>query len=84
MISDNNIRWGILGTGGMAHNFAEALMEVEDAQLIAIASRSQSSAEQFGDQFSIPLRYAGYRFACGRNRQVEQVWGDQAYEGLAK
>jgi peptide-methionine (S)-S-oxide reductase len=31
-----------------------------------------------------PLRYAGYRFACGRNRQVEQVWGDQAYEGLAK
>lgn len=31
-----------------------------------------------------PLRYTGYRFACGRNRQVEQVWGDQAYKGLAK
>lgn len=29
-----------------------------------------------------PLRYAGYRFACGRNRQVEKVWGDQAYRGL--
>ena len=73
MISDNNIRWGILGTGGMAHNFAEALMEVEDAQLIAIASRSQSSAEQFGDQFSIPLRYAGYEKLITGN-EVEVVY----------
>ncbi len=29
-----------------------------------------------------PLRYTAYRFACGRNRQVERVWGDEAYRGI--
>lgn len=29
-----------------------------------------------------PLRYNYYRRACGRNADVEQVWGDMAYEGL--
>lgn len=30
------------------------------------------------------LRYTGYRFACGRDRRVHQVWGDAAYAGLDK
>jgi peptide-methionine (S)-S-oxide reductase len=30
------------------------------------------------------FRYTGYRFACGRDRRVEQVWGDEAYRGIAK
>jgi len=30
------------------------------------------------------FRYTGYRFACGRDRRVEQVWGDRAYVGLSK
>jgi len=30
------------------------------------------------------FRYTGYRFACGRDRRVKQVWGDAAYVGLAK
>lgn len=30
------------------------------------------------------FRYTGYRFACGRDRRVEQLWGDQAYRGIAK
>ncbi len=73
MISSNKIRWGILGTGGMAHNFAEALMEVEDAQLVAIASRSQISADRFGDQFSVPHRYAGYE-KLARDSEVDVVY----------
>jgi len=28
------------------------------------------------------FRYTGYRFACGRDRRVKQVWGDEAYRGL--
>jgi peptide-methionine (S)-S-oxide reductase len=30
------------------------------------------------------FRYTGYRFACGRDRRVNQVWGDEAFKGLAK
>lgn len=29
-----------------------------------------------------PVRYKYYRWACGRNDRVEQVWGDLAYEGI--
>ena len=29
-----------------------------------------------------PVRYNYYRRACGRNSTVEDVWGENAYEGL--
>lgn len=31
-----------------------------------------------------PARYRYYRWACGRNQRVEEVWGDKAYEGIPK
>jgi peptide-methionine (S)-S-oxide reductase len=30
------------------------------------------------------FRYTGYRYACGRDRRVEQVWGDAAFQGMVK
>ena len=30
------------------------------------------------------FRYTGYRFACGRDRRINQVWGDEAFKGLVK
>ena len=30
------------------------------------------------------FRYTGYRFACGRDRRVNQVWGEEAFMGLVK
>ena len=29
-----------------------------------------------------PARYRYYRWACGRNDRVEELWGEQAYEGI--
>ncbi|MGJ8530297.1 peptide-methionine (S)-S-oxide reductase MsrA [Maritalea sp.] len=29
------------------------------------------------------LKYNYYRFTCGRNKQVERVWGKEAYKGIA-
>ena len=29
-----------------------------------------------------PLRYRFYRWSCGRNQRVEELWGDQAYAGI--
>lgn len=31
-----------------------------------------------------PLRYRLYRWNCGRNQRVEEVWGDKAYAGVRK
>ena len=31
-----------------------------------------------------PVRYQYYRFGCGRDRRVRQVWGDEAFLGLVK
>jgi peptide-methionine (S)-S-oxide reductase len=29
-----------------------------------------------------PIRYKYYRYSCGRNQRVEELWGDQAYRGV--
>jgi predicted dehydrogenase len=64
----NKIRWGILGTGTIAHKFASDLKRVENAQLVAVGSRSLQSAEVFCREFDIPLRFGSYEelAACDR------------------
>ena len=54
------IRWGILGTGSIAHKFATGLSVLEDAQLRAVGSRSQEKADQFASAFDIPHCHASY------------------------
>ena len=59
-IGSDPIRWGILGTGNIARQFATGLSAVEDAELAAVGSRAPATAESFGKQFDIPRRYATY------------------------
>ena len=59
-IADRNIRWGIIGTGRIAHHFANGLKAVPDADLVAVGSRAQATADAFGDEFGVPRRYASY------------------------
>ena len=54
------IRFGIVGTGTIAHRFAEAIKNVENAELVAVASRAKETAEKFGDEFDIPVRFDSY------------------------
>lgn len=55
-----SIRWGILGTGKIAHLVASDLALLPDAALTAVGSRSQDRADAFGDTFDVPQRYASY------------------------
>ena len=54
------LRFGIVGTGTIAHRFANAIKNVPGAELAAVASRSKENAEKFGDEFAIPTRFASY------------------------
>jgi dihydrodiol dehydrogenase / D-xylose 1-dehydrogenase (NADP) len=54
------IRWGILSTGNIAAKFAEGLKQLPDAELAAVGSRTQASADSFGEQWGIPRRHGSY------------------------
>ena len=55
-------RWGIIGPGDIAHNFADGLKESVSGKLLAIASRDEARRKNFGDQYSIAAekRYSTY------------------------
>jgi predicted dehydrogenase len=54
------LRWGILGTGGIAHSFVTDLGLTASGVAVAVGSRSQAGADAFADAFSIPRRHASY------------------------
>ena len=55
------IRWGILGTGKIAKAMAEGLRDTPGAELVAVASRTQESADDFGAQYGVARRHASYQ-----------------------
>ena len=56
----NVYRWGIVGAGGIAHKFADAINHIENAKLQAIASTSAQRAKKFAQKHSIPDYYDSY------------------------
>ena len=47
------LNWGIIGLGSMAHQFANAINELENVKLLSVASRSKSKLENFQKNFKI-------------------------------
>jgi predicted dehydrogenase len=61
----DRFRWAILGTGAVANRFAKALHNIPDrADLLAVGSRAQATAEAFGERYGIPRRYGSYQQAA--------------------
>jgi predicted dehydrogenase len=56
----NKVRWGIIGTGHIAKKFAEGLLSLPEAELVAVGSRSQVSADDFAAWYGIPHRHTTY------------------------
>lgn len=71
--NDKRVRWGILGTGYIAGLFAEGVRAVGTAELAAVGSRRQETAERFGTTWSIPRRHASY-LALATDPQVDVVY----------
>lgn len=54
------IKWGIIGPGIIANEFAFDFQFVKNAKLEAVASSSSERAEAFAHKFSIPKVYTSY------------------------
>ncbi len=59
MSDDTRLAWGIIGTGAIAATLARNMAASRTAMLAAVASRTQGSADAFGDEHGVP---AGHRF----------------------
>jgi predicted dehydrogenase len=58
---NDKISWGILGTGRIAREFAEALNRLPEARLRAVASRDPAKARRFASRFGVERAYGDYR-----------------------
>jgi len=71
----DKIRWGIIGPGSIAHNFADALKQAYSGELIAIASRTSSKLKEFGNKYQIKneFRFNDYD-ALLENENIDAVY----------
>lgn len=67
------IRWGILGLGHIAHKFAQDLGTIADAELYAVASRSEEKAKNFANEYSAIKAYASYEVLV-KDTNVEAIY----------
>jgi len=54
------IRWGIIGLGKIAHKFTKDLLTIDDAELYAVASRTQVKADAFASKYNATKAYSSY------------------------
>jgi len=60
LVTVKTIRWGIIGTGDIAHRFAQACKNTKGASLEAVASRSSEKSEKFAEEFGIKHHFGSY------------------------
>ncbi|KUP96881.1 Gfo/Idh/MocA family protein [Thermobifida cellulosilytica] len=74
MTTDSGVlRWGVLGTGGIATAFLEGLSVVGGARVTAVGSRSEESAARFADTWAVPNRHVGAE-ALAADPEVDVVY----------
>jgi len=54
------IKWGIIGLGNIAHQFAKDLLLVEEAEITAVASRNLDKAQEFAEKYNCKKAYDSY------------------------
>ena len=67
------LRWGILGAGNIAGDFADAVNAHTRAQLVAVGSRNRDRSERFATAHGIPTTHLGYRDLV-EDPQVDAVY----------
>ena len=70
---NNRINWGIIGLGNIANQFASDLLLIEEANLVAVASRDLEKANDFANQYDCSKAYDSYD-ALFADDQVDIVY----------
>jgi predicted dehydrogenase len=69
----STVRWGVVGTGGIASAFVDDLRFVEGAAAVAVGSRTQESADRFAAEHSIGRAHPTYE-ALVTDDEVDVVY----------
>ena len=67
------LRWGILGTGNIARQFADGLRSSRRCAIEAVGSRGSSTASEFADKYRLPRAYGSYDDLLA-DRDVDAVY----------
>jgi predicted dehydrogenase/aryl-alcohol dehydrogenase-like predicted oxidoreductase len=59
-MTKKKMKWGILGTGRIAHSFAHGLQSSDSGVLEAVGSRKAETVDLFASEFDAPSTYADY------------------------
>src|SRR5919202_3006750 len=58
--TDRPVRFGVIGTGGIAATFTDDLQLLPDAEVVAVGSRSQQSADEFAAAHGVERAHPTY------------------------
>jgi predicted dehydrogenase len=58
------LRWGIVGTGGIANSMAPMIQLADHAELSGVSSRRMASAEKFADKHNVPRAFDSWEEMC--------------------
>jgi predicted dehydrogenase len=72
-MSEGPTRWGFIGTGGIAATLASDLALTDSGVVAAVGSRSQESADRFGDEFGVARRHPSYE-ALVEDPEIDVVY----------
>jgi predicted dehydrogenase len=72
-MTSDQVRWGIVSTGGIATRFARAMPNVVGGELVAVASRSKEGASRFAAEFGIGRAHGSYE-ALAADPEVDAVY----------
>ncbi|MCE0483991.1 MAG: Gfo/Idh/MocA family oxidoreductase [Methylacidiphilales bacterium] len=67
------LRWGIIGTGGIANTFADGLRRSQTGELVAVASRTRAKARDFAKKHDVPTAHGSYSELMA-DRNVDVVY----------
>ena len=72
-MKNKKIRWGIIGLGNIANKFATDLATIENAELVAVASRSKENADEFAKKYNSKKAYNSY-LDLAKDVEVDAVY----------
>jgi len=75
MADEQNLRWGIIGTGNIANQFAKGVAGASRSVLAAVGSRTDAAAEAFAQQHGIDPAHAhgSYEALC-HDERIDAVY----------